>query len=132
MFSDCPNEQCWVLLGQEDRQLWWAYLRNRTEGAPTSVRSDASWVLAREETTGDVIGFCHTHPHWPATPSGTDTATMRAWVLAFGKPLVCVIFGTDGNKGWWFEDDESEPIECQVSFVRGVILIGTTELEEDE
>ena len=42
------------------------------------MRFDGAWVLDREETHGDVVGFLHTHPDGPATPSQRDVRTIRA------------------------------------------------------
>ena len=32
---------------------------------------------------------------------------MRAWVSAFGKPLLCVIDGTDGLRAYRFDSDSA-------------------------
>jgi hypothetical protein len=126
--NDCHVEQCWVLVGDLDGKLWWGRRRRQTHGAPCSVSVDATYALAREEARGDVVGFLHTHPGMIASPSDRDYRTMRAWVNCFGKSLVCVIEGTDGLRGYWFDDDESEPVECQVKSF-GSLLVGTTESE---
>lgn len=76
-------------------------------GERTIVHFDGAWVLEREETHGDVVGFLHTHPDGPASPSDRDVRTMRAWCLAFGKPLVCLIESPFGIRGYRFDDDES-------------------------
>ena len=62
-------------------------------------------MLAREEQRRDVIGFYHTHPGLPACPSRRDVRTMHAWCSAFGKPLLCVMAGVDGARGYRFEDE---------------------------
>jgi len=48
---------------------------------------------------GDVVGFLHTHPAGPASPSGPDVRTMRAWRRALGKPLLCLIAGPQSRRG---------------------------------
>lgn len=127
--SDPQLEHCWVLVGDLDHKLWWGRMRRMTRGAPCSVSFDAPYALAREEAHGDVVGFLHTHPGMIAIPSDRDYRTMRAWVSCFGKSLVCVIEGTDGLRGYWFDDDESAPIECQVKSF-GSLLVGTTECDD--
>src|SRR5438477_4545945 len=84
-------EQCWLLLGDwEDNILWWAVPWWMAKGGPTRVTFDAGRILRREKQCGGVVGFYHTHPGMPAAPSETDHKTMRAWVTALGKGLVCV------------------------------------------
>jgi proteasome lid subunit RPN8/RPN11 len=75
------------------------------------VQFDGPWVLRREERQGDVIGFLHTHPGMAARPSRRDVRTMRAWCSAFGKPLLCLIAGVDGLRGWRFDDDAPNGVE---------------------
>jgi proteasome lid subunit RPN8/RPN11 len=88
------------------------------------VRFDGLWVLGREETHGDVVGFLHTHPDGPASPSERDVRTMRAWCLAFGKPLVCLIDSPDGLGAYRFDGDESNgvPLAAVEAFSRGVVI----------
>jgi proteasome lid subunit RPN8/RPN11 len=88
------------------------------------VHFDGTWVLGREETHGDVVGFLHTHPDGPPMPSSRDVRTMRAWCLAFGKPLVCLIDGPGGLRGYRFDDDESqgERLAFVEVFPRGVVI----------
>jgi hypothetical protein len=49
---------------------------------------------------------------------------MRAWCSAFGKPLLCVIEGEDGVRGYLFEDDNSAGVgmETVEVFRRGVVV----------
>jgi proteasome lid subunit RPN8/RPN11 len=117
-------EQCWTLLGDRRGRVWHCRRVRRTNGERTSVKFDGPWALNREETHGDVIGFLHTHPDGPDSPSGRDVRTMRAWCLAFGKALLCVIAGPDGLRGYRFDDDESkgERLEVVEAFPRGVII----------
>jgi hypothetical protein len=96
----------------------------RTVGEPARVEFDGPGALAREERHGDVIGFLHTHPQFEARPSRRDVATMRAWVGAFGKPLVCLIRGVDHLAGFRFDDDASEgtPLLLVEEFPRGIMI----------
>jgi hypothetical protein len=71
------------------------------------VRFDGAWALKREEKYGDLVGFLHTHPDGPASPSTRDVRTMRTWCSAFGKPLLCLISSPEGLRGYRFDNDES-------------------------
>jgi hypothetical protein len=117
-------EQCWTLLGARRGRIWLCRRVRRSSGARASVHFDGAWTLEREEKHGDVIGFLHTHPDGPATPSGRDVRTMRAWVRAFGKPLLCMIVGPDGLCGYRFDDDDStgELLALTEAFPRGVVI----------
>lgn len=117
-------EECWVLVGQRRVDIWLCRPLNRTEGKPETVEFDGGAALVREESSHDVIGFLHTHPDCEAKPSQRDRDTMQAWVSALGKPLLCLIEGTDGLRGFCFPDDESpgESIE-QVERFEGEIII---------
>ena len=88
------------------------------------VEFDGPATLAREERRHDVVGFLHTHPQFAASPSRRDVATMRAWVMAFGKPLLCLIRGSDGLVGWRFDDDRSTGTRLLAveEFPRGLIV----------
>jgi proteasome lid subunit RPN8/RPN11 len=118
------NEECWVLVGRRRGRIWNSRAIGRCAGAPAHVEFDGPAVLVREERRRDIIGFLHTHPQFDATPSRRDIATMQAWVLAFGKPLLCLIRGRDGLKGYRFDDDRSEgiPLLAVEEFARGVII----------
>lgn len=118
------NEHCWVLVGHRRGRVWYARRLGRVEGAPTRVEFDAAAVLQREERRGDVVGFLHTHPAGLAKPSQRDLHTMRAWAACFGKPMLCLIDGTDGLAGYCFDDDESDgrPLELVETFKRGVVI----------
>lgn len=102
-------EECWVLLGQKRGRVWVMRRTAYTVGEPHAVAFDYDAVLEREEQRGDVVGFYHTHPVSPASPSQRDYRTMRAWVGSFGKPLLCLIEGIDGLAGYRFDDDEDDP-----------------------
>jgi proteasome lid subunit RPN8/RPN11 len=117
-------EQCWILLGQHRGRIWYCRRVRHSRGERTSVRFNAAWVLSREETHGDVVGFLHTHPDGPATPSQRDVRTIRAWCSAFGKPLLCLIAAPEGMRGYRFDDDESvgEALRLVEMFRRGVVI----------
>ncbi len=117
-------ERCWTLVGQRRGQVWFGRRLRPSTGARASVRFDGLWVLQREERRRDVLGFFHTHPDGPASPSTRDGRTMRAWCSAFGKSLLCLIASPGSLKGYRFDDDESEGVELAVveMFPRGVVI----------
>jgi proteasome lid subunit RPN8/RPN11 len=94
-----------------------------TRGKPTSVEFDADWVLGREESKGDVIGFYHTHPGGPPAPSQRDLKTMRAWSACFGKPLLCLIESDGKLAAYRFDNDQSNGvcIACEL-LPRGIVV----------
>ena len=122
--SECVNEECWPLVGERRGHIWYARRWTKTVGRPADVEFDAAAVLEREERRGDIIGFLHTHPNTSANPSRRDLHTMRAWAGCFGKPLLCVIDGTDGPAAFRFDDDESVGVRLAEveTFQRGVVI----------
>lgn len=117
------NEQCWVLVGGIDGDLWWGKKAQLHEGSPASVAFDPNYAMNRDEQHGDVVGFYHTHPSFSANPSDRDDRTMGVWVNCLGKPLVCCIRGVDGLRAWWYFDDEKSSVEYQVKKF-GKIIFG--------
>ena len=117
-------ERCWTLVGERRGRIWLARRVRQTRGERTSVEFDGAWVLSREETHSDVIGFLHTHPDGPNAPSARDIRTMRAWCSAFGKPLLCLIESPQGLDAFRFDDDEStgKRIAIVEKFSRGVVI----------
>jgi proteasome lid subunit RPN8/RPN11 len=117
-------ERCWTLLGGRRGRIWFCRRVRQAQGERASVRFDGAWALKREERHGDVVGFLHTHPDGPVSPSGRDVRTMRAWRRAFGKPLLCLIAGPEGMRGYRFDDDESagEALAVVETFPRGVVI----------
>ena len=122
--KDVGQEEAWILVGRRGGRVWHARRIGRCRGGPASVAFDGPAVLDREEIRRDVVGFLHTHPACDAVPSSRDLATMRAWVSAFGKPLLCLIEGTDGLRGYRFDDDESSgtPLLTVEVFPRGIVV----------
>ncbi len=105
------TEECWILVGRFEARTWsWRIKRRRrVTGQAASVEADWAWALAREERSGDVVGFWHTHPRgYGTTPSERDVRTMRAWCNAFGKPLVCVIADGKDLAGYLFAGAEAD------------------------
>lgn len=117
-------ELCWILVGERRGRVWLCRRLRPVRGEAARVCFDAAWVLNREERQGDVLGFFHTHPGMRSTPSARDVRTMRAWASAFGKPLLCLIEGKDGLRGWLFRDHAADGRELDIiqSFTRGVLI----------
>jgi proteasome lid subunit RPN8/RPN11 len=116
-------EECWTLVGIRRGRIWYCRRVRHSIGERASVGFDGGWVLEREEKHGDVIGFLHTHPDGPASPSSRDVRTMRAWCSAFGKPLVCLIAEPAGLRGYRFEGElAGRPLEFVELFPRGVVI----------
>lgn len=117
-------EHCWGLVGEYRGGIWYARRMARTSGDVASVTFDGPAILAREEQRRDVVGLLHTHPHCFATPSQRDIDTMQAWVSAFGKPLLCLIEGTDGLAGYRFTSDDArgQRVTKVQRFARGVMI----------
>ncbi len=122
------NENCWILVGENKKDLWWGKRMKRTEGEPCVVRFNPYWVIERDEKYHDIVGFIHTHPNFSAHYSGRDDLTMKAWVTCLGKPLVCCIQGVDGLKAWWYMDDENKPEAFDAKAIRGLVF-GVTPYE---
>jgi hypothetical protein len=117
-------EECWTLLGNRRGRIWRARGVRYVTGQPASVEADGAWALAREEASGDVVGFLHTHPMGGTTPSTRDVRTMRAWTDALGKPLLCLIQAPTSLAGYVFEDAGSSgtPLRDVERFARGLII----------
>lgn len=118
------NEVYHGVVGQVDGLHWWAKsFGDNSEGSPAQVAFNYQRIYERDITKGDVIGFYHTHPNTMACPSVTDYATMGAWTVCFGRPLLCMIEGVDGLKAHWFIDDEKKHLTSTVSRI-GDIFVG--------
>ena len=110
------TEQCWILTGgyDEEEAIWTVNLCRHISGDPASVEADWEWTLSREEDSGDILGFAHTHPAGANTlPSSRDIRTMRVWCSALGKPLLCLIGAGDElgvPAGYIFNDDQSDGV----------------------
>ena len=117
-------ERCWTLVGRRQGHFWYARKVRPTRGSPAHVEFDAAWVLKREESKGDVVGFYHTHPSGMRLPSQRDHRTMRAWVGSFGKPLLCLIEADSKVTAYRYEDDQSSGTEvtaCE-ALPRGIVV----------
>lgn len=90
------------------------------------MEADWAWALAREETHGDVVGFWHTHVRGIGSqPSPRDLATMRAWCMALGKPLICVITAGRNSTARVYEGDTIDVCRAELAAgkERGVFTV---------
>lgn len=102
------NEVYHGMIGKIVGRCWIARsLGDNEEGSPGQVGFNWKRIDERETSHGDIVGFYHTHPHCAGQPSSTDYMTMGTWTVSFGRPLLCLIEGTDGLNANWFKDDES-------------------------
>lgn len=127
-------ERCWVLLGRRQAPFWYARRQRPTLGDIARVEFDPAWVLNREETKGDVVGFYHTHPKGSPKVSRRDVKTMRGWVECFGKPLLCVIESGAQLTVYRFDNDHprGQPLSACELFPRGVVIAFDERDSEDD
>lgn len=118
MFAHClaayPEEGCGAILGEQTEgekvvtQV--ASLRNNAGQASRSRfeanSDDVLSLIRRERQTGiEVLGFFHSHPDCPATPSETDRDA--AWP-EYSYPIVSVVAGAVSCwNSWRLRDDGS-------------------------
>jgi hypothetical protein len=114
------HEELWLLFGGRIGCWWWGRKVLYRKGQYASVDFDPDFVW---ENRKSISAFVHTHPRWTATPSGIDVATMGAWVNSLGRPLPCLIHGTNGLRAWWFKDDSGRFYESWVRQI-GKLYIG--------
>ena len=131
---EIANEECWVLVGQWKGPFCLARKRRPTEGAPTRVEFDHHWVVERDTTFGDIVGFLHTHPSGLLEPSRRDVDTMRAWTSCLGKPLACLIECDSEIAAFSFVDDQcnGQRIEAMQFFDDLVAMFDRRELRDLE
>jgi hypothetical protein len=113
-------EECFILCGKRNRLCWWTNrLLLHSKGSAARVKFQRDYAL---QNRFEIIGWLHSHPNMPASPSQTDHTTMCAWVLTLGRPLVCCILGNDGLKVYWYLDDENPPEEKRAIYFNGRLI----------
>lgn len=101
-----PHEACGILLGDGPRITEARAVANIHMSPHTHFEIDPQALIdahraARREGGLQVIGYYHSHPHGPATPSATDRAGAsgdgRVWAIIAGDDLT---FWRDGKQGF--------------------------------
>jgi proteasome lid subunit RPN8/RPN11 len=106
-----PNECCGALIGRDGRVTEAYALPNTTEEGPRRrflVRpGDYRAAEAHAEARGgELLGFYHSHPDHPATPSQYDLD--HAWPF-FSYVIISVRNGEPGDlRSWRLRDDRSQ------------------------
>ena len=119
------DEHSWIITGTHKGRLWLGRRHHEQVGSPTRVGFDAKWAEERELEKRDVIGWYHTHPpRCDAYVSDRDFRTMRVWAGCLGKPLLCLIEGNQGLRGWVFQNEDCEGIPVSFAQLLGNIVVG--------
>lgn len=107
------KEIAYTLVGETKDGIILAKLIWKTRGSETSVMFDGAKVLSHEESSGDIVGFFHTHPEGFTNPSRRDDDTMLSWSFCFGKPLLCAIGTSLGVRAWLYDAATAQaPAAC--------------------
>lgn len=111
------KEICYILVGYRLNSSTLAYfLESGASGSPVNVEFSWKMAMEREEKSGDVVGFFHTHPPGIETPSTADVNTMKGWVLSLGKPLLSVITSGAITRAFVFTEDGYEEVSLIKSY----------------
>jgi len=120
------RERAYVVTGERRGPFWLLQRHVVQSGQRSWVEANWQWALAREEKLSDVCGFYHTHPPLSGVrPSARDRRTMRAWCLAFDKPLLCIIACGDDVQSTLFRDenDNGHALPRTQRFRRGALVV---------
>jgi len=94
MMDESFVEKCWFIYGLRLGRIYLGFLKYHSKGTAGSV--DFDWHKA---LTPLLIGWYHSHPGVKfLTPSAIDDRTMRSWIKATNKKLLCGIFCQDEQK----------------------------------
>jgi proteasome lid subunit RPN8/RPN11 len=106
-----PHECCGALVGTGDRVIAAVALPNTTEEGPRRrfLVRPADYRLAEQKATelgGELLGFYHSHPDHPATPSQFDLD--HAWPN-FAYVIVSVMSRVSRDMTvWYLREDRSQ------------------------
>jgi len=89
-------EECWIMSGLKLAAGFWVW-RERHVSVGTAGSVDFDWEKAWDNPL--LIGWRHTHPGVKFDyPSSTDDRTMRSWVRAGGKSMICGVTCGDSTR----------------------------------
>ena len=124
------NEECWIIYGYEWEDDKYGLLVYESEGTAASVDFDWEKVIKNAKI---VQGFNHTHPGGHPSPSDIDDNTMKGWVKALGKSLLCGIKSNDEQRMYLYERAEEGIVICrEIPFKKVGNLILTIDWEVQE
>ena len=110
-------EYCWFIYGFKIMGYTIGYLDYQSMGNSCSVDFDWNKIMKNPK---NFLGFFHTHPSGFHNPSETDHKTMKGWLVALGKPLLCGI--SCDNFDWLFLFEKNKP-ERVIKFKQFLSLI---------
>ena len=94
-------EECWFIYGLRLGRIYIGFLKYHSKGTAGGV--DFDWHKA---LTPLLIGWYHSHPGRKfLTPSSIDDRTMRSWIKATNKKLLCGIFCQDEQRCYCYYKD---------------------------
>jgi hypothetical protein len=101
MMDESFVEECWFIYGLRLGSIYLGFLKYHSKGTAGSV--DFDWHKA---LTPLLIGWYHSHPGRKfLTPSSIDDRTMRSWIKATNKKLLCGIFCQDEQRCYCYYKD---------------------------
>jgi hypothetical protein len=98
-------EECWFIYGVRIRNYFFGFTVYHSAGNSGQVEFD--WEKAMHPM---LLGWIHTHPrYFGIRASSTDESTMRGWVRAKARRMICGIL-CHGEEGWYefYRDSDSE------------------------
>jgi len=90
-------EECWFIEGKRVGPFLLGKRVYHSFGSTTSVNFDWNEAVSKK-----VLGFYHTHPFGEPFLSDEDITTMKAWVRAEGRPLICGVICSGVQSCWIF------------------------------
>jgi hypothetical protein len=118
------NEIFYAVHGYKFDNYWIGKKFFFNEGSLVRVGFDYNKVMELNKKI-PLLGVYHTHPNMKAYPSIIDDNTMNTWFNTMGKPLICLIKGSDGLKNWvWWNDELTDLYEGKVKKI-GDLFFGT-------